>query len=350
MAGQRTNEWKLGLFVVTCLGVGFGGLIWLGAHRFEREIIQAWTYLDESVQGLEQGSAVKFRGVNIGTVAKISVAPDQRRVAVLMHIYEDQLASLGLRKRGQVEDPETPFVPPDVRVQLASSGLTGGKFLSIDLFPNRPRPELPFPVPWNHVPATPSTLKSLEETVTRVAEEAPKVVDEGKALIQEARQFLRDVDATGLSSNAQRLMTRANDDLAALDLPGLRARIEQLLDKVGATLDSLERVSGDVSTMTKDGGQVQALVSDLRETTRAIKDAVEQADVAATSASLRSTSGSVGTLSQDLSGMSTELRQALTSLRDAADKVKTLADLLERDPGSLIHGRSPGAAGPGGRR
>ena len=40
------------------------------------------TYFDESVQGLQVDSIVKFRGVDIGTVRKIGVAPDQRLVEV----------------------------------------------------------------------------------------------------------------------------------------------------------------------------------------------------------------------------------------------------------------------------
>ena len=47
--------------------------------------------------------------------------------------------------------------------QLASAGITGVRFLALDVLdPTRyPTPELPFPVPWNYVPAAPSSLASM---------------------------------------------------------------------------------------------------------------------------------------------------------------------------------------------
>lgn len=352
MSGQQTNEWKLGLFVVTSIMVGLGSIIWLGANRFEREIISAWTYFDESVQGLEAGSAVKFRGVLIGNVAQIRVAPDHRRVAVLMHINAEVLSALGLRREGQTDDPVGPFVPPDVRVQLASSGLTGGKFLSIDKFdPAKTKlPELPFPVPWNYVPATPSTLKSVEETVLKLAVDVPQAIADARELFQDARRFLVDVDPKGLSGEAQALMRDTRQAVAAVDAPALAAKVDAILSSLDRTATRVDALAADLSRFTGEEGQLTALVADAREVTRTVNDAIERADIAATTASLRETSGSVGGLSRDLGAMSRDLRQALTSLRDAADKVARLAEVLERDPGSLIHGRSPGAAGPGGRR
>lgn len=352
MAGQQTNEWKLGLFVVTSIMVGLASILWLGANRFEREIISAWTYFDESVQGLEAGSAVKFRGVLIGNVSQIRVAPDHRRVAVLMHINADVLSALGLRREGQRDDPGGPFVPPDVRVQLASSGLTGGKYLSIDKFdPTKTKlPELPFPVPWNYVPATPSTLKSVEETVLKLAVDVPQAIADARELFHDARRFLVEIDPKGLTHEAQALMSETRQTVAAVDGPALAAKVDGLLTALDRTANRVDALAADLGRLTGEEGELTALVADAREVTRTVNDAIERADLAATTASLRDTSGSVGGLTRDLGAMSRDLRQALTSLRDAADKVARLAEVLERDPGSLIHGRSPGAAGPGGRR
>lgn len=353
MAGQRTNEWKLGLFVVTALAVGLASIVWLGAEQFERKIIPAWTYFDESVQGLDVGSKVKFRGVSIGTVAQIGVAPDRRRVAVLMHFYEDVLASLGLRPRGESEaDPERPFVPPQVRVQLASAGITGGKFLSLDLFdPQKtPMPELPFAVPWRYVPATPSTLKNVEETVLRLAEDVPRALEEARGFLADVRRILQTLDGAGLTADARALMTDARQAIAQADVPGLAKKTDALLVSLEAAARRLEDVAGDVSGVTGESGALPALLAELRETARTVKEAVEKADLGATTASLRDTSGAVGGLSRDLGSASAELRQALTALRDAAEKVSDLAASLERDPGAVIHGRSPSPPGPGGRR
>ena len=116
MATTATNHWKLGLFVLLAVVALLGALFWLGARRFHRESFAAVSYFDESVQGLDVGSPVKFRGVTVGTVAEITIAPDRRHVQVTSNIYLDALVRLGLRTRAPRSDEE--FIDPRVRVQL----------------------------------------------------------------------------------------------------------------------------------------------------------------------------------------------------------------------------------------
>ena len=80
-ADQRmnsTNYWKLGAFVLGGIALAFAVLVWLGAGDWNRKTRTIVTYFDESVQGLEVGAALKFRGVPVGTV---SVDHDRARPA-----------------------------------------------------------------------------------------------------------------------------------------------------------------------------------------------------------------------------------------------------------------------------
>ena len=65
---SRANHFKLGLFVITGLVAGLAALVFLGANRLVHEPTLIETYLDQSVQGLDVGSKVKYRGVTIGSV------------------------------------------------------------------------------------------------------------------------------------------------------------------------------------------------------------------------------------------------------------------------------------------
>ena len=91
-----SNHWKLGLFVVVGVGLFLALLVALGASSLKKESVEYATYFDESVQGLDVGSPVKFRGVTIGNVSEIDVAPDRRHVEVLCAITVSQLVSLKL--------------------------------------------------------------------------------------------------------------------------------------------------------------------------------------------------------------------------------------------------------------
>ena len=94
-----TNHTKLGLFVIlgiaAVLVVAFG----LGAQSMRKETVAYHTYFNESVQGLDVGSPVKFRGVTIGHVSAIEVAPDHRHVQVTEELDVNDIKRLGLTSR-----------------------------------------------------------------------------------------------------------------------------------------------------------------------------------------------------------------------------------------------------------
>src|SRR4051812_1341511 len=139
-----TNHWKLGLFVVVGFALALGTVAWLGARSLRKEVGRYVSYFDESVQGLEVGSPIKFRGVTIGTVGKIDIAIDHRNVEVTSELGKAELARLGLDVAvGPVRPGEPKKLEQGLglRVQLASSGLTGVKFLQLDFFPVAENPE-----------------------------------------------------------------------------------------------------------------------------------------------------------------------------------------------------------------
>src|SRR4051812_10430040 len=142
-----TNHWKLGLFVVVGLVMALSTGAVLGARSMRKEVARYVSYFDESVQGLETGSPIKFRGVTIGNVGWIDVAPDHRHVEVTSELGVAELSRLGLDVAAGMTvrgAPKKLEMATDMRVQLASSGLTGVKFLQLDFFPvDTPAPVLP---------------------------------------------------------------------------------------------------------------------------------------------------------------------------------------------------------------
>lgn len=115
MAGQA-QKFKIGLFVVVSLLLGSGMLIWLGATRYFSPSQTVVAYFNESVQGLEPDSAVKFRGVTVGRVASIRMAPDAQHVEVVMN----------LDKSFRVTD--------DLGIKISLLGITGLKYLEMDRY------------------------------------------------------------------------------------------------------------------------------------------------------------------------------------------------------------------------
>ncbi|MEO8627832.1 MAG: mammalian cell entry protein, partial [Betaproteobacteria bacterium] len=59
---------RLGAFILLVGAALIALIIFLGAGSFLRKDITAETYFDESVQGLDVGSKVLFRGVMVGNI------------------------------------------------------------------------------------------------------------------------------------------------------------------------------------------------------------------------------------------------------------------------------------------
>lgn len=346
---SQTNHWKLGLFVVSGFVIAFASLVWLGQQSLNRKTQRVITYFDESVQGLDVGSPVKFRGVVIGSVVSIGVAPDKRHVEIHMDIFLEVLDRLGLRPDNAEKDPNAPFVPPEVRVQLASAGITGVKFIQVDFFDPKayPPPRLRFPTPRAYVPAVPSTLKSLEESISETLDRLPALSDKVSGLVTRLDETLAALDAGELSTQARALMTTADTKLNQLDVEALSDGTAELITSAKATLESVRVLADKVG---QDEGPVFRLVARMDEVAKQLETAIEETQAGATTASLRRTSDAFADVAHETTGLGDELKSSLVALREAAEAVRSLADALERDPASLLRGVDPAEPPPVGGR
>jgi paraquat-inducible protein B len=298
-----TNYWKLGAFVMVGIGIAFATLVWLGAGDWNRATRTIVTYFDESVQGLEQGSALKFRGVAVGTVTEISIAPDLRHVKVTAQAYEDVLARLGLAGTGPGLEAEhagtTTAAGLAPRIQLASAGITGVKFLLVDYFDARRFPILPLPFDPgpDYIPATPSTLKSIEEAVVDVGMQLPM------------------------------LTMRASETLV---------RLTDAVERFEGTLEPLVAQDGAVVKLLS---QYEATGAEFQRLARSIELEVQRARLGDTTAAVREAAASFTGLTADGALLIEDAGGTVSALQDTLESVRALADYLERDPSSIVRGR-----------
>jgi ABC-type transporter Mla subunit MlaD len=267
-----TNRWKLGAFVVGSVLVGLAAAVVLTAQTMQVVTVTYASYFDEAVTGLEVGSPVRYRGVKIGKVSAIDVAPDRRHVEIIYSLGVKALNRLGLAGTSRGKETKI-LVPPDLRVQLASTGLTGTKYLQIDFFHivGTAPPVLPFPVPENYIPAIPSTMKNLEDAVVRAVDMMPLLAEELGGMVARVNVILDDVNRRGLPNKLAATLEGASVALAkmkrALDrLDGS----EGLFASVQRTSDSLSDAAGP-----RFGANIDDTGRDLREAAVAVRQLVE---------------------------------------------------------------------------
>jgi phospholipid/cholesterol/gamma-HCH transport system substrate-binding protein len=312
-----TNHWKLGLFVVVGFVVAIGSAVALGARNLEKKTVSYQSFFDESVQGLDVGSPVKFRGVTIGSVSVITIAPDHRRVAITCQLGVDDLKGLGLASAGSAKTRMA--VPPDLRVQLDSSGLTGVMFISIDFFPVEDNPvlPLPFPVPENYIPSARSTIKNLEDSVVHAVDRFPEVADQIVTLLAKISALLEDVTAEHIADKAGATLGHVDALLAEVRRVIERADVEKLSHEAQATLVQLQ------ATVAHVDGLIERL-----QGKKGLIASVERASTA------------VGDVAHGATGLGENLEDTLRNVQEAAAAVQRLGDALDRDSDMLLKGRT----------
>lgn len=320
-----TNHWKLGLFVVVGVVLTLTTVAVLGARSLHKEVSRYVSYFDESVQGLEVGSPIKFRGVTIGTVGKIDIAPDHRHVEVTsdLGVAELNRLKLNITATGGATDPARKKLEmaTDLRVQLASAGVTGVKFLQLDFFSvaDNPPPALAFDVPENYIPAAASTLKNIEDSLVRTMNRLPEITDQMSAILAKVDHVLGDLDdkklpgqMTAMLTNTNNLVLDAQKKLAAVDTAKISDHTEKTLLGLNETVTRMNRMLASI-----DGER--GLLASLSHASDAIGDTAHNAD-----------------------GVGSDLQDTLRSVQDAAKSVHKLADALEKEPDMLVKGRGRG--------
>ena len=261
------------------------------------------TYFDESVQGLQVDSIVKYRGVDVGRVREIGVAPDRRLVEVVMKIDANNFSVSGVAAR------------------LTLAGITGIVYVELDrtkpnessMAPKDFRP--PYPV----IPSAPSDIKQIEATINDVLNN------------------LKQIDFKGISDQ----LTKTANSIDVFVSGDRTSRIMANLGKASANLVSLtERID----TMMSDGS-VSDVVLGARDTLREARAVIAQVKKEIDDMKLAQTAGKVNRLVEDTSGRvqttMTEVEITAETIRRAADSLEALIDRLNNDPSLLIFGRPP---------
>ncbi|GAU08815.1 MlaD family protein [Desulfoplanes formicivorans] len=200
MATART-KFSVGLFVVAGLTLSVVVIIALGVTKFLDRGTTYVTFFDESVQGLGIDSPVKYRGVPIGRVRSIQVAPDSRLIQVIMDIDKGVT------------------IPPDSQAQLSAVGITGSMFVNIDLRdPSRPAqsPSVDFPTEYPVIPSIPSNIAQIMNSLSVLYHR------------------LLEVDLKGIADRVKISLDNFNTALDGLALPELSQDIRTTLKGITA--------------------------------------------------------------------------------------------------------------------
>ena len=189
------NYFRIGMFVITAFALVVMAVFLFTARNLFREDYLIETCFNETVQGLDAGSPMKYLGVKVGEVKSIGFVfedyvTDKAYVLVRIAVDPDRMIYHPPNKTSgdDLQDLCRRFendVQRGLRIRLANQGLTGVSYLEADFNNGNGRPLPPLIIDWTprypYIPSTPSTLLRVSSSVEEVLNHLKKVDFEGIA-------------------------------------------------------------------------------------------------------------------------------------------------------------------------
>jgi phospholipid/cholesterol/gamma-HCH transport system substrate-binding protein len=303
---SRSYALLTGLFTIL-LGIALAGtFIWFrGDTRQYNDYVVVSTF---AVNGLYTQSAVRYRGVDVGKVGKVALdEKDPRNVVIRVAVERGVPITHG------------------TFAQIGYQGLTGLAYMLLDDDGSDPRP-LPSP------PDNPAQITMRTNVFDNLAESS-------KALLKQSSELMDRLNSIAGAENQGRIeRTLANfEQISAQLQPALRAipevarRAQELLgdenqERVRRSLANLEEATGAIVPVAQDSRQVLANM-------RSLSEKLDRISTALSTEITDSTLPKVNDLVEQLTRDSKDFRRLILQ--------------VEREPQSLVFGRTQPQPGPG---
>ena len=298
---RNANYAAVGAFILLVTLVGALFVYWYTDSQEHRSYSRYEVYFDDSVSGLERGSAVRYLGVGVGKVVDMSIDPrDSSRVMVIVDI-----------------DSTAPISKQTV-AELSLQGVTG--LLFIDILQRRhnhqPLPEVPsykYPV----IPARQSRLQAFLQSL-------PDLVTSVGDVVERADRLLSDENLAAFSG------TLANVNKASVGLPETLQHLNGLLAELrSATVQIADSAHDLHSVIDTAGPDVEATIKRLHDVADNVVKATDLIDkiIADNRQDIRS-------FTRD--GLP-ELERFLREGRAAAEEIRELSNSLRENPSQLLY-------------
>jgi paraquat-inducible protein B len=335
---RKQLYFRLGIFILLAGGALIALVIVLGAGSLFRKQIVLESYFDESVQGLEVGSKVLFRGVVVGNITRLTFTymryqverpPAQRKPYVLVEfvIRPELIGAGGLSQddlirviRGEVEK--------GLRVRQVPQGVTGLGYLELDYSDPKTNPPLAFDWEPEHV-YVPSARGAVNRIVTGA---------------EDLMRRLGSVDVEGFVTNINALAITLERKASELEVErisrettGLIADLRQVTQRLQKILassawDEAPRELTGASRELSSAGREAALAA------ARIRQIAESEEFRKSLAQLQQTLARIDRL---VAGRENDVAATLTNLRQITDNLRELSENAKRYPSGVIFGEPP---------
>jgi len=297
----------VGLAVVLLSAALIAGGLWLSVGFDQKKYTIYAVYMHEAVSGLSEDSAVKYNGVQVGSVLKIELSHiDPQLVKILLNIEDG-----------------TP-VTTSTTATLISQGITGTTYVGLstsssDLTPLQKLPQEPYPI----IPSKPSLFNQLDSVLKEVSENVNSVSLELKQVFDQENILNLKKSLANLQKFTDVIASNSkNIDQSLKNTDTLLKNIAKVSDELPEAMRELKNSAHKMGTMATNISQAGVSVTAAMDAGKITIDKISQQAIPPAVTLLRR----LDTIAANLEKVSTQMRQ---------------------NPSVVIRGNTPPAPGPG---
>ncbi len=300
---KKANPTLIGAFVLGAIAITIFAVYFFAKQTLFTKIDKYILYFPQSIDGLDVGSPVKFKGVEIGWVDNIFLQfeDDSTDVPVIINVPRKKavdiktISSILLNRELFLKE-----IDRGLRGSLdLQSFLTGKYFIELNYFPDEPAVFLGNSPPYIEIP---TVLSSYEKMWIA---------------IKDTFQKISEIDFKDLTDHIKSVAQKLDGKLDELNF-------KEINDKLISAMESFRNMSSNIDK------HIDPLSTDLKQTLSNASKAFESLKQAATS---------VNNLVSPDAPYGGQLNSTLEEISKASHSIRSLADFLERNPNALLTGR-----------
>jgi len=268
---NKKTKFFVGLFVAGGIGIAVVAIIWLGMNRFFQKGQLFAVYFDESVQGLQVDSRVKYRGVDIGIVKQIGLAADSRLIEVVLML-------------------ETEIKPiENIVAQQKVVGISGSMFIELDRKEDVDGwhyPKLDFPTDYPVLASRPSDISELFHGVTDIMQkfnslDIAGIYDTLKSNLDNINRVVDSADLHEISTGMKQTLGHLDQAIKDLDLKGVSTEIKTLLSSLNNVFEQT-RLEKFLAGMKKDIESLEGVIAKANSLMENTSDLIDKTETGVT--------------------------------------------------------------------
>ena len=314
----RSQRVRLGIFVTIALTLLFLSIIVIVAPKlFQSREIYYIAFENVSVTGLQEGSAVKYQGLQVGYVSDISIDPKNIR-RVILQVSLDQGVPIKV----------------DTRAEITFLGITGLKLIELRSGSNQAA-SLP---PGSFIPAG----RSLAEEITGRAE----------VLAEKSELILNNLIRLTNDENAERVLTMIDTVGHAVEL--FNQFVKANRDPFHETLENAEQFSMNLDSLMfyatslikswdsfANSDTLAQILGNFAAVTEELKEAEVVRLFGEINITLEQTNNMLKDVEISFAKSRTDLVYTIDRLKETSDYLNQFSRLISEDPSILVRGAVP---------